>query len=184
MLMLAGLLPPWARNAAAAVIAAAVVWWLAGQALVRNRRKLDALWCAQGFALLASTAAMVGFFCPLFGSEIEPFHGYDVFTPDRPAALGYMTVLVVAILMVVVLLTRTTRTGLLLAALQAFLGVLGGAIWVPWILRSATSLAYGIYLVEGGFAAVVVAALWQFKVVADRMPGPPGSGAAGGAGPT
>ena len=184
MSMLAGPLPPWARNVAAAVIAAAAVWWLAGQALVRNRRKLDALWCAQGFALLGSTAAMVGFFCRLFGSEIEPFHGYDVFGSGRPAALGYMTVLVVVMVMVVVLLTRTTRTGLLLAALQAFLGVLGGAIWVPWILRSSASLAYGVYLMEGGFAAVVVAALWQFKVVADRMPGPPGSGAAGGAGPT
>lgn len=184
MLMLAGPLPPWARNVAVAIIAAAVVWWLAGQALVRNRRKLDALWCAQGFALLASTVAMVGFFCRLFGSEIEPFHGYDVFAPDRPAALGYMTVLVIVMVMVVVLLTRTTRRGLLLAALQAFLGVLGGAIWVPWILLSSASLAYGIYLMEGGFAAVVVAALWQFKVVADRMPGPPGSGAAGGAGST
>lgn len=178
--MLVGPLPPWARNVAAVVIAAAVVWWLAGQALVRNRRKLDELWCAQGLALLASTAAMVGFFCRLFGSAVEPFHGYDVFAQLRPAALGYMTLLVIVALVVIVLLTRTTRTGLLLAALQAFLGVVGGAIWVPWILRSAAVLAYGTYLMEGSFAAVVVAALWQFKVVADRMPGRSDSGAVGG----
>lgn len=184
MPMLAGPLPPWGRNVAAAVIAAAVVWWLAGQALVRNRRKLDALWCAQLLTLLACTVAMGGFFTRLFGSPVNPFYGTDVFEEGRPAVLGYMTIAAIMAVMVTALLTRTTRTGLLLAALQAFLGVLGGAIWVPWILRSSASLAHGIYLMEGGFAAVVVAALWQFKVVADRMPGPPGSGTAGGAGST
>jgi len=176
MFMLAGTLPPWARNVAAAVIAVAVVWWLAGQTLIRNRRKLDMLWCAQILALVGWTAAVVGFFSRLFGSDIDPFYGYNVYAPEGVSVLGHMTLLTCAVGMVLVFLVRTTRTGLLVTALEAFLAVLGGSLWVPYVIKNVNSLAYGTYLIEGGFALVVVAALWQFKVVGDRMPGAAGTG--------
>ncbi len=179
MLMLAGPLPPWARNVAVAVIAAAVVWWLAGQTLIRNRRKLDMLWCAQVLALLGWTVAVVGFFSRLFGSEVDPFYGYNVYAPESPGMLGHMTLLTCAAGMVLVFLVRTTRTGLLVTALEAFLGVLGGSLWVPYVVKNVTSLAYGTYFIEGGFALVVLTALWQFKVVGDRMPGSAGTGGGG-----
>lgn len=168
-------LPPWVRYVAAGVIGLAILWVLAGETLIRNRRKLDALWCAQLLTLMAATVTLIGFFTRLFGSVRVPFHGYDLFAPDRPAMVGYVTLAAVAAVMVMAPLTRPTRTGLLLAAFQALLGVFGGVIWVPWIAERLESLAYGVYLLEAGFAGVVVAALWQFKVVGDRMP-PPGEG--------
>jgi hypothetical protein len=74
--------------------------------------------------------------------------------------------------LVLALVVRASRTGLLLSALEALLGAFGGVIWVHFILDNRQTLAYGTYVMEIGFACVVVASLWQFKELADRMPDP------------
>jgi len=176
MLILAGQLPPWARNVAVGVIAVAVFWWLAGQTLVRNRRKLDMLWCAQALTMVGWIVAFVGFFSRLFGTGVDPFYGYNVYAPDSPSVLGNMTLILCGAGLGLVFLVRTTRMGLLLTVLQVLLGALGVALWAPWVAMNIQSLAYGAYVIEGGFSLVVVAALWQFKVVGDRMSVPAESG--------
>jgi hypothetical protein len=185
MLMLVGPLPPWARFAAAGVIAAAVVWALAGQSLIRNRRKLDALWCSKALVVVACLVALTGFFSRLFGSPLKPFYGYDVFTTNpaaggyNPPMVGYMTIGSALAVLVLASVVRESRTGLLLSALQALLGAFGGVIWVHFIVDHSETVAYGTYLLEVGFASVVVASLWQFKEVADRMPDSGGATSAG-----
>jgi len=172
MLMLVGPLPPWARFVAAGVISVAVVWVLAGQTLIRNRHKLDALWCSRALTIIACVVALSAFFSRLYGSELKPFYGYYIFTPEQAPMMGYTTMGAVVTVIVLALTARAGRTGLLLAALEALLGAFGGSLWVPLILRYRLTLAYGTYLLEIGFACVVVASLWQFKELADRMPAP------------
>jgi uncharacterized membrane protein YeaQ/YmgE (transglycosylase-associated protein family) len=172
MLMLMGPLPPWARFVAAGIIAAAVVWALAGQTLIRNRHKLDGLWYSKALTIIGCVVALTGFFSRIFGSTLKPFYGYDMFTADRPTMVGYVTVGAAVAVLVLALVVRASRTGLLLSALEALLGAFGGVIWVHFILDNSQTLAYGTYLMEVGFACVVVASLWQFKELADRMPDP------------
>jgi hypothetical protein len=172
MMMLMGPVPPWARFVAAGMIAVAVIWVLAGQSLIRNRHKLDGLYYSTALTIAASVVALTGFFCRLFGSELKPFYGYDIFTAGRPAMVGYVTIGSALAVLVLALVVRASRTGLLLSALEALLGAFGGVIWVHFILDNRQTLAYGTYVMEIGFACVVVASLWQFKEVADRMPDP------------
>jgi hypothetical protein len=184
MLMLAGPLPSWARFVAGGVIAVAVVWVLAGQPLIRNRHKLDALWCSKALTIIAAIVALTGFFSRLFGSTLKPFHGYDVFATDprvevRPTIVGFVTIGSVIAVILLAVVVRASRTGLLLAALEALLGAFAGVIWVRFILDNRESLAYGTYLMEVGFACVVVASLWQFRELADRMPDPEQGASAG-----
>ena len=169
--MLAVMVPVWARVASAVVVAVAVVWALGGQALLRNRRKLDALWFARALQLIACSLALVGFFSPVFGAPQSLFYGYDTFR--QYYIVGLLTLGITFGVMVLAFFARPTPTGLLLTLFQALLAVLGGVLWVRFLVEQLELLRFGSYLLESGFIAMSLAALWQLKLVGDRMPNPP-----------
>jgi len=172
MLILARKLPPWVSVAASALVGAGLLWWLVGETLLRNRKKLDGLWFAKAVVLTGCCAATVGFFLRLFGGASNPFYGYSAF--EHAPALGWVTMGVFVTPAVLVFLTSPTRTGLLLCLFQAELGVLGELIWAPWIRTNLKSLGPGSYLLMAGLALVILGALFEFKLLGDEMPGPEG----------